>query len=400
MAAIGRIFLVRLTWTASIVAGVALGLALMSKGPVALLQSLAPAVVFVLLFRRRLRILPILVGLVIMLIVGGAWYAWVAIEVPTVWERWRIELTRASPVEKTGNPLGYFSLFAFMMPWSVVLIHGIIWTAVEAIDIARGRLDRAGREGWVLALLLLFVPIVVMSFFPDRKDRYLLPLLTPASIIAARGLSAMLDANDKRRVPPIVQWLILLVIAIGLPLFGVYGIKRTDGTPWWTLQFAVLSSAVLVVVIGIASAAARKWPLALVGASVAVMLLIQPIFYRGYRFAREGRAELRPLAELLRREFPDVEPFYVRPLGHRRVPSDFSIYLNRIAPWVADPSHIKPASVPQAYVIVQRPNEPEPEPAPGWYYLAKVKKDADWYHTFVRLPSNDTTNEAATQNAQ
>ncbi len=391
MAALARICLMRTTWLAAMVAGAALALALMSKGPVALLQTIAPAAAFCALARKRIRILPMVTGLVIMIIIGGAWYAWVAMQVPTVWERWRLELTRASPVERSGNTFSYLSLLAYMMPWTVVLIHGAIWTAVEAFTMRR-KGDGEARDGWLFALLLLIVPIIVMSCFPDRKERYLLPMLTPAAIIAARGLSAMLDSTDRRRVPPIVQWAIVLVIAIGLPLAGMLKLKRDDGTSWYTPQVAMMSIAFLAALIGIASAAARKWPLALAGAVAGAMLLLQPLFYSGYRFSSEGRSEMRPLAKLVWDEFPDAEAYYLRPQGPRRVPGDFSIYLNRIAPWVGDPADIRPSRRPQVYITLTHGDAPAPPPPPiGWSYFARIKRDADWYHAFVREPSDAST---------
>lgn len=371
MAALAHMCLVRTSWSASLIAGAAMGMALMSKGPVALLLTALPAAIFLVLQRRRAKIAPIVAAIIVMLLVGGAWYAFVAMRIPGVWERWRIELLRSDPAESPDNPLSYVSLFSNMLPWSIVFVHGLIWTALTWRE----------RNGWTLALLFVIVPVVVMSFFPDRKERYLLPLLAPASIVTARGLSAMLDPTDPRRIPPWVQWTTIFVIGIGLPLIGMT--DRIGGSPWYSTTFAAASIAFIAIVICVFSLMSRALPLAIVGATAIVMLIVQPIFFLGYRNTREGRSEMRPLAEMIRRDFPDAQTYYCRPRGARRVPGDLSIYLNRASPWIADPDALEASTKPQMYIIIQ-PDDTDDTPAAGWTFFAKVKRDEDWYAAFVR----------------
>jgi 4-amino-4-deoxy-L-arabinose transferase-like glycosyltransferase len=360
-------------------AGVALGLALMGKGPVALLQTVAPACLFAAL-RRPTRVSrpQLAVPLILMLIIGAAWYAYVFAHVPDVWARWKIELARSAPGEKSGNPFSYLSLLAYMLPWTAVLIHGLIWTAVETW---RRRFD-----GMTLALLLLLVPIVVMSFFPDRKERYLLPLAGPAAVLAARGIAAMLDPADKGKVPQWVQWATVAVIAIGLPVAGATVLKRGDGTPWFPPLFAACTAVVMAMLLLIAIHQSRRHPFALVIGPALIMLLLQPDFLFGYRDTREGRSEMRPLAETIRYAAPTALIYNWRPEGKKRADVSLSIYLNRPTIWVPDPAQVPQGTRPQVMITQQNPGRPPRQPPPEWLFLDEVAHDKDRYLAFVRPP--------------
>jgi 4-amino-4-deoxy-L-arabinose transferase-like glycosyltransferase len=381
-AAIARLLLRGVTWPAALAAGAALGLALMSKGPVGLLQSIVPAIAFAIGSHRRVirRWSPVLVGLILMLVVGGAWYAVVAAKVPSVWERWAIELSRRGPQEKPGNVFSYASIFAYMLPWMPVFIFGLIWTTVEAWrDRRQGSMARGG---WLLALLLVAVPIVVMSFFPDRKERYLLPLLGPAAILAARGLTPILRDAPGPRVPAWVQWLVLFVIAVGLPIAGATMLKRVDAQPWYPRGFAVAVAIGLGALVVGGMAVGRAQPFALVAVTVLVMLALQPLFFAGYRASRQGRSDLRPLAAMIREAVPDAATYNWRPRGRQRLSVDLSIYLNRPTVWVGDANALPAEPDGRPQVIATMEKSP---PGPDWLLIGQVPRDKDVCSAYVRV---------------
>jgi len=73
-----------------------------------------------------------------------------------------------------------------------------------------------GRERWMLMYVLSIVPIVLMSFFPDRKERYLLPLLGPFALLSVRALELTLQPLYRGpKIPAWVQWAIISVMASG-----------------------------------------------------------------------------------------------------------------------------------------------------------------------------------------
>ena len=68
---------------------------LMSKGPVALLQTIVPAALFV-AWRRRTRLsIPQIAVMLTLMLIGVTWYAHVLAHVPHVGQRWKVELARS-----------------------------------------------------------------------------------------------------------------------------------------------------------------------------------------------------------------------------------------------------------------------------------------------------------------
>jgi hypothetical protein len=96
---------------------------------------------------------------------------------------------------------------------------------------------------------------------------------------------------------------------------------------------------------------------------------------------------MRPLAEFIRGHFPTARMYNFRgPRDLKRAPSDLSIYLNREVVLAHDLTALPPPAPGEAqiYIELQRHNAPEPQAAPGWRWLHKVKRDRDWYHAFIR----------------
>jgi 4-amino-4-deoxy-L-arabinose transferase-like glycosyltransferase len=135
---------------------------------------------------------------------------------------------------RPGKWYAYVSFFAFVLPWTVFLIAGI---AVVVRDWRTRERDERTR-GMMLALLMLVVPIVIMSFFRDRKERYLLPMIVPAAVVVARAVVEHLDTRHLRnaadRVVVAAHWVSLLVIAVGLPIAGATTLTKLDGAHWYS----------------------------------------------------------------------------------------------------------------------------------------------------------------------
>jgi 4-amino-4-deoxy-L-arabinose transferase-like glycosyltransferase len=375
-AAIARLALRRVTWAASIVAGLALALALMSKGPVALLMAVAP--VLPLLWRRAVtRWLPLIAAMFLAIVAGGAWYALVAARM-NVWSRWAVELSRSGTLNHAGNALSYASILPYMLPWTPGFLLGLAWMIVEAKR-------RAVSRAWLLPLLLVIVPVVVMSFFPDRKERYLLPLLGPAALLTARGLSEMFD-SDRPGVPRWLQWATLLVIAVALPVAGATKwLVLLDERPWYSIPLAIVLVLCLGSTIAAAWVATRQSATGILIAASIVMLLLTYVFFLAYRDSLAGRSDLRPLAEVIRERYPSAEMYYWRPEGKKRASVDLSIYLNRSTVWTADPAALPPTSSrPPVYIALQHRGEAEPQPRRGWTRFASLTRDEDRWFAFVR----------------
>jgi 4-amino-4-deoxy-L-arabinose transferase-like glycosyltransferase len=217
-AAIARLLLRGPSWARQrSVAGIALGLALMSKGPVGLLQT--PRSRLRLrdrsAARRAYRSSQIDLALSLKLLVGSGWYVYVFTHVPGRLDALgRSSWRAADRARSRGNPLSYLSLLAYMLPWTG-----------RADSRARsGPASTRGGESSIAGrspCCSCSCRSSVMSFFPDRKERYLLPLVAPAAILAARRDCRRCSTRRRNETSrPLVHWARLAAIAVGFPIAG------------------------------------------------------------------------------------------------------------------------------------------------------------------------------------
>jgi hypothetical protein len=109
----------RRVWSGALGAGAALGLAMLNKGPVAFVMTLAPAaaygaLAFVAAARRgprspepltgsrraaRRAVLAIITGTVLMFAIGLSWFLYVAATRGDQWQLWWMEVMRTDPTE-------------------------------------------------------------------------------------------------------------------------------------------------------------------------------------------------------------------------------------------------------------------------------------------------------------
>jgi 4-amino-4-deoxy-L-arabinose transferase-like glycosyltransferase len=406
-------------WPALAGGGAALGLAMMSKGPVALVQSVVPVLAFLAWRRwreprievtddtagtgerRRRWLAPLAVGILIFAAVGLSWYLLVLVNRPDVWEEWKREVTREGATDlEPSKWYNYVTLFAVLMPWTLFFVAGLIDTAMTAVKGPPAGEPRRGRA--VLALLLLVVPILIMSFFRDRKMRYLLPLVSPSAIIAAWGVLQLLGPAVRQRSTTglviALHWLPLFVAAVGLPLVGAQLVPqrfRMDGTAWYSGGFAVAAAAAFAVLVVGAVLVQRRRPLLAVAAgTAAVMLGWNVVFYTGYRHYSEGRSEIRPLAEQILASHPKGNVYsYRADRPARHAPIDLAIYLNRAVKPVADPAAPELADTlagTRVFVVRQRHVKPVPDPSPlapsvggPWQFLGSTRVDEATWYAFV-----------------
>ncbi|MBC8108487.1 MAG: hypothetical protein H7Z14_18020, partial [Anaerolineae bacterium] len=274
------------------------------------------------------------------------------------------------------NVFVYGIILAFMLPWSAFLVHGCVMAIAELVR------KQDVRSAYPTVLLL--TTILVMSCFADRKDRYLLPMAPIASVVAAQSVLATLR-RTKTALPDWSHWAVLIAFAL-IPLLGLSSaVKTADGGRWFSPAFAISATAIAAMIVIVGWLASHRQRFAMIVTPFILMMLLQAVGVQGYAKTREGRSEMRPLADFIRDRYPTAQVFNFR--GEReekRAPVDLSIYLNRPTLFVPDPATLPRTDRPQIYVIVQGRRDPEPLPASGWAFLHKVRRDKDWYWAFVR----------------
>ena len=439
-------------WAGCLIGGAALGLALMSKGPVALVQAALPLLAFAAWRRWHRRrgatdpvstrgsmTGPLLAAAAAALAIGLPWYVSVAVGEPGIWQEWAEEVTREGATEHPpGAWYNYLLIVPLVFPWTAFLVAGLIdggrfvlrgdgngrasLPAVGATQVSpsaglvkpakgdtcvaptRGptRRDRPTFErgtSAALPLFLLVVPLVVLSFFRDRELRYLVPSLAPAAVVAAWGLRRYAESRAR---PGALEWLhwaglgALAVSFFALAAAGRVAFFRTaTGGPWYSWPAAAALTAACVALISAAVAMRRRGWGGVVPAAVttaAVMLIVNGAYQAGYGSSTEGRSNLKRLADVIWSARPGAIVYSLRTdKPARHAPRDLEIYLNRPIWRVFGPAEIPAAAAGEGQVLVVAVQAGDPAPVPaGWVPIGQVTEKSSTWRAYAR-PAPATT---------
>jgi 4-amino-4-deoxy-L-arabinose transferase-like glycosyltransferase len=337
--AVANAFLVRMVfnrtgWLNSLGAGCALGLALMSKGPVALIETVLP-LAFFLCWRRwrsgpiartdagRSPTAPIATATAVMLIVGCWWYALAFARIGGQTSRlWVSEVFQSEIITPINTPWYRYALsLRSLLPWLPWLVVGVIATGSSKKDDSRGRLP----------VFLVLTPVLIMTFVTRKDDRYLLPMLGPAAVIAGQGLMAW--AADRPRTSPRGR----ILLGVHWLVFLLWGLSIAQEIHSWKIAPAVMAAAVCAV-LGVGGWLASNFsPRLLVPLTVALTLGINLDYNAAKRRHPEPASAQMQMADLIWRDYPQARVCVVFPnkLNEMYLSAvDLSLYLGRtVGPW-------------------------------------------------------------------
>jgi 4-amino-4-deoxy-L-arabinose transferase-like glycosyltransferase len=400
---LANLFLVRVIFlgrwfSGCIGAGAAIGIGLMCKGPIALLQTVVPALLFAGWhslrpvqpadadprppLRTSTKLTAVALGLLVLLAIALPWPLYVATQFPRAWKLWRNESTVAAEAEYDTRSRWYDYLVhvIYLFPWILWFFVGLFRSATEP--------DRALRRRLLSMVWLLVIPVLVMSFFAVRRNRYLLPMLGPAAILTASGVLHHLrhwqQWTRPARVALALHWLMLAVLAVGFPLWGAWKLPAAPGLGidhWYSPPTAVLLVLAMALPLIAGIWLHWRWRGGLVAGTVAVLLVWQACFVWGYRNSPNGRST-KPFAQRLLAQWPDATVYHVHP--RKDAPLEMSIYLNRPVRRVKV-TELGTAPVAQI-ILVPHPKFVRFLPA-NCVYVDKAPQGKGWWEAYV-LPAN------------
>ena len=377
-------------------AGITLGLAIMAKGPVALAQTVAPMAVvqaIAAIVRRgqtpapalreglRRQALAVGLGTALMLAIALPWYLYVLRRIPGVWDVWMGALTmRAEAKFESHAPWYHYLQFLYLMaPWSMWLFIGLLALIVDNPYKHNKRI--------LLALAWLVAPVVFMSFVSVKRTRYLVPMLSPAAILAAWGLLVHLPGWLARkpldRLLAGIHWGFLLLMGLGLPIAGAIGLKElrtVDGAAWYPPALAAGAAALIAAMVITGIFLYRRWAGGLVLTTTIVMLILRALFMYGYTESPNGRSAGRPLAQRILDRYPDPAVYCFHP-AHRTPPLEMPIYLNRAVPPLESPADLKASSRIQL-ILVPGGRDFAPPVFPGYRVVDQQQFDDAWWYVY------------------
>ena len=206
----------------------ALGLGVMTKGPVAAVLPAAALMIYLTVYRRfeKLREMMLPTGFLIIAAIVLPWY--IAIYSQHGWRHIETFILQDNLSRYTqavwGPRRGLFfyipALIGDFFPWSLFLIP-LAWYGVRRLWLIFRQRSKSTSDLPGSALLAIWIAVIVVFFSlsQSKEDLYILPIY-PAAAALVGGLLAGLNTGQPRRPPSIVR-LTTLVLAFGLAASGV-----------------------------------------------------------------------------------------------------------------------------------------------------------------------------------
>ncbi len=221
-----------------VLASIFIGFSFLSKGPVSLYALLLPFLIaygITYKFNKKKGVQFVLV-LVLALIVGGWWFLYVRTADPEAF----LKITK----KETGNWSSY-NVRPFYYYWSFFTQSGL-WTIPAFIGLLYPYLKTrvSNLKAYRLSFFWTIFAVLLLSVIPEKKSRYLMPVLIPLSINTGFYIEYLIRAfkelkNKKETIPVYFNFGLLGLIGIAFPVIGYIFLK--DNLSAFLLNYIIAS---------------------------------------------------------------------------------------------------------------------------------------------------------------
>ncbi len=223
--------------------GLMMGLSFLSKGPVSFYALLLPFLISYFVQKpvsMRGKWGGVALLFLVMVVVGSWWYIYLILEHP---EETMAVINKESGAWSDHNVrpwFYYWRFFAEMGVWMILML------AALAVPYWRKRISRPSE--YMLAIVWTLACLVLLSLMPEKKMRYLLPLLAPSSMAVATIIMHFVDSTSPSRVTRFIyrfNGYLMSVIVIAVPFALCFYVARIVEIPTWLLViFSILALAI------------------------------------------------------------------------------------------------------------------------------------------------------------
>lgn len=225
----------------ALLAGLFFGCSFLSKGPVSLYALLLPFLLaFGIVYKYRnfkSRWLPLLAFLAVAFVVSSWWHWYTLTFDPAA-----AEITK----KETTNWISY-EIKPFYYYWSFFTQSGV-WTIPAFIALLYPYLKNRvfNKKAYRFTFLWTMLSVILLSLIPEKKSRYLLPVLIPMALNTGFYIEYLFrrfkELKDKREtIPVFFNFGLIGFIGIAFPIGGYIFLK--DGIAGNWLWFVLLSLA-------------------------------------------------------------------------------------------------------------------------------------------------------------
>ena len=176
----------------SILGGLFFGLSFLSKGPISVYVLLIPFLIsygIVYHFSFRKKILYLSVMLITGLSIGLSWYIYVHIKDPEYFNK-IIALETTNWTNYEVQPFYYYwNFFLQSGLWAIASLTALIYPYLKS------RVEDL--KAYRFAILWTIISVILMSFIPEKKVRYLVPVLIPLALTTGFYIEYLMKSFNK-----------------------------------------------------------------------------------------------------------------------------------------------------------------------------------------------------------
>lgn len=220
-------------WRHTVLAGIFIGFSFTCKGPVSFYALLIPFLIaYGIVYKYkafRAKLFSVFSIFVLILIVGGWWYLYVRIEDPETF----LNITN----KETAN-WGNYNTRPFYYYWSFFTQSGI-WTIPAFISLLYPYLKSrvSHLKAYRFSLLWTLLAVVLLSIIPEKKSRYLMPVLIPLAINIGFYIEYLIRTfksmkNAKETIPVYFNFGLIGVLGVLFPVAGYLILKDKPDVNW------------------------------------------------------------------------------------------------------------------------------------------------------------------------
>lgn len=247
------------------VAGLMMGLSFLSKGPVSFYALLLPVLISITAFslptaRGKWKGIAVLV--IVCLVVSSWWYVYLLL-----FQHQAVEIAiRKESMAWSGHNVRpwyyYWRFFSETGIWAVIML--------AALAISYWKRTLADSRTYLFCVSWTLVTLLLLSLMPEKKIRYLLPIMAPCAMCVACLMTHFIDCKDRfSRVLYQVNGFLVAVVTLAIPVALIM-------LHWVSTPMAVfLTFAFLIVAFFVVRATVRRKPLQLVYAVAVIFMLLE-----------------------------------------------------------------------------------------------------------------------------
>ena len=215
-------------WKNALFASFFMGLSFLSKGPVSLYALFLPFIIayaIVYKFKNfKVKWLPFISFIILFIIISASWFVYI---------RFADAATFLKIVTKeTGNWSSY-NVRPFYYYWSFFIQSGI-WTIPAFISLIYPYLKNKvqNKKGYKFSFLWTVIAVVLLSIIPEKKPRYLMPVLIPLALNTGFYIQYLTQnfaklKSKKEIIPVYFNFGLIAFIGLAFP-FIIYFLLKTE----------------------------------------------------------------------------------------------------------------------------------------------------------------------------